>query len=69
MACDSFFHSFNFELWSGDQTEVIGCLAARRSHDWIVFGKRNGQEEGEMGEEGTRNSQGVVDECQSPVVQ
>lgn len=32
-------HSFNFELWDKG-TERVGCIAARRAHDWLVYGHR-----------------------------
>jgi len=56
--------SFNFELWSGECREVSGCLAARRCHDWFVYGKvkRNKTNEKEGSQEGREeNFKGEAD--------
>ena len=31
--------SFNFELYDPGQRECMGCIAARRAHDWLVYNR------------------------------
>lgn len=31
--------SFNFELYDPGHKECMGCIAARRAHDWLVYNR------------------------------